>query len=92
MDYSGGAFRFKLALFICIGSFCPGETVITDPGCRVVSLQVGVETVAEILTEENILILVAYAKLHHPEDARKHSYHSPTTWKAMTVEKIIDRR
>lgn len=59
---------------------------------NLVACGVGVEAVSEIMTEENILIPAAYAELHHPEDARSHSYHSPTTWNATTVGKIIGRR
>lgn len=36
--------------------------------------------VAKTLREEQILIPSAYAKKHHPENARNHSYHDPYLW------------
>jgi hypothetical protein len=52
----------------------------------------GVVEIANILTEEEVLIPSAYNEIHHPSDARHHSYHNPYLWTATAVTHILEKR
>lgn len=52
----------------------------------------GVVEIAEILTKDRVLIPSAYNEIHHPQDARCHSYHDPYLWTGTAVGYIIEKR
>ncbi len=48
--------------------------------------------IAEILTEEKVLIPSAYAEQHDGVESRNHQYHDPYRWSPPTVIGIIERK
>lgn len=48
--------------------------------------------IAELLTEEKILIPAAYAKEYHKEQPRGNHYADPYFWSVSTIRKILDRQ
>lgn len=52
----------------------------------------GVNEIAEILSADKILIPSAYNEIHHPSDARCHSYHDPYLWTPTAISHIITKR
>lgn len=52
----------------------------------------GATAIADILSEDKILIPSAYARQNHPEDCQCTNYHDPYTWNATTVGYILNRR
>ena len=52
----------------------------------------GTSAVADILTEEGVLIPSAYNEKYHPSDCRCHNYHNPTIWNCTTVGYILEKR
>ena len=48
--------------------------------------------IAEILTEEKVLIPAAHAEKHHPEQYNGQKYVDPNLWGVNTVRKILDRQ
>lgn len=52
----------------------------------------GVNEIADILTADKVLIPSAFNEIHHPTDARCHSYHDPYLWTSTAVGYIITKR
>ena len=52
----------------------------------------GATAIADTLSEDKILIPLAYARQNHPEDCQCTNYHDPYTWNATTVGYILNRR
>ena len=48
--------------------------------------------IAEILTEENVLIPAAYAEKHHPEQSNGKKYTNAYLWNVSTVRAILNRK
>ena len=48
--------------------------------------------IAELLTEEKILIPAAYAKEHHPEQYNGNKFTNPYLWAMSTIRNILDRQ
>lgn len=46
--------------------------------------------IAEILTNDKVLIPSAYAEKYRPSDCRNHTYHEQYTWNSHTVGSILD--
>ena len=59
---------------------------------RLASLGVGVTAIAEMLTEEKVLIPSAYAAKYSPENCRHKALINPCRWSATTVGYILDRQ
>jgi len=52
----------------------------------------GVKIIADILSEDNILIPAAYAEIHCPENRHHKKYADPKRWSATTVTHILEKR
>lgn len=48
--------------------------------------------IAEILTEEKVLILIAYTKKYHPEQYNGYKFTNPYFWAVTTIRNILDRQ
>ena len=59
---------------------------------RLASQGVGVTAIAEMLTEEKVLIPSAYAAKYSPENCRHKALIDPCRWSATTVGYILDRQ
>ena len=59
---------------------------------RLASQGVGVTAIAEMLTEEKVLIPSAYAAKYSPENCRHKAPTDPCRWSATTVGYILDRQ
>ena len=59
---------------------------------RLASQGVGVTAIAEMLTEEKVLIPSAYAAKYSPENCRHKALINPCRWSATTVGYILDRQ
>ena len=59
---------------------------------RLASQGVGVTAIAEMLTEEKVLIPSAYAAKYSPENCRHKAPINPCRWSATTVGYILDRQ
>ena len=59
---------------------------------RLASQGVGVTAIAEMLTEEKVLIPSAYAAKYSPENCRHKALIAPCRWSATTVGYILDRQ
>ena len=59
---------------------------------RLASQGVGVTAIAEMLTEEKVLIPSAYAAKYSPENCRHKAPIDPCRWSATTVGYILDRK
>ena len=59
---------------------------------RLASQGVGVTAIAEMLTEEKVLIPSAYAAKYSPENCRHKAPIAPCRWSATTVGYILDRQ
>ncbi|MDO4554414.1 MAG: recombinase family protein [Lachnospiraceae bacterium] len=53
---------------------------------------IGATDIAEILSNEKVLIPAAYARKYHPEDCRNVRYHDPCVWSATTICSILDKQ
>lgn len=49
-------------------------------------------TIAEILTEEKVLIPAAYTKKYHPEQYNGYKFTNPYLWAVTTIRNILDRQ
>ena len=59
---------------------------------RLASQGIGVTAIAEMLTEEKVLIPSAYAAKYSPENCRHKALIDPCRWSATTVGYILDRQ
>ena len=59
---------------------------------RLASQGIGVTAIAEMLTEEKVLIPSAYAAKYSPENCRRKAPIDPCRWSATTVGYILDRQ
>ena len=59
---------------------------------RLASQSIGVTAIADILTEEKVLIPSAYAAKYFPENCRHRTIIDPYRWNATTVGYILDRQ
>ena len=59
---------------------------------RLASQGIGVTAIAEMLTEEKVLIPSAYAAKYSPENCRHKALINPCRWSATTVGYILDRQ
>ena len=73
--------------------------VVDEPAAEIVrkifllaSQGVGVTAIAEMLTEEKVLIPSAYAAKYSPENCRHKALINPCRWSATTVGYILDRQ
>ena len=50
------------------------------------------QTIAETLRADKVLIPSAYQEKYHPENARHHSYHDPFLWTNTAISHILDHQ
>ena len=75
------------------------QLIIDEPAAEIVrkifrlsGQGIGTTTIAEILTEEKVLIPSAYAAKYFPENCRHRECKNPYQWNATTVGYILDRQ
>ncbi len=76
------------------------QTLVVDPVASKIVKRIfllanegkSARAIAEILTEEKVLIPAAYAKEHHKEQSRGNSFTNPYLWGMSTIRGILNRQ